>query len=81
MPREDSASKARRYLAEGRLNVVYVKPHDVRVRALCRGESGETYKLGYDNGKWFCSCPALTVKCAHLNGLKLVTRIPSESPF
>lgn len=83
MARENAADKGRRYLTEGRLEVLYVKPHDMRIRATCRGESGETYKLGYSPAKWFCDCPVLTDQCSHLNALRLVTQVPRPegSPF
>jgi uncharacterized Zn finger protein len=70
--RESAAVKGRRYLTEGRLTVEHVV-HDVVV-ASCRGDSGETYKLGYDPARqdWDCSCPART-RCSHLVALMLVT--------
>jgi hypothetical protein len=47
--RESAAAKGRRYLVEGRLTVERV--HNDLVVASCRGDSAETYKLGYDPGR------------------------------
>jgi uncharacterized Zn finger protein len=73
MPRENAAQKARRYLAEGRLQVIEVRPE--RIAALCRGD-GATYRLSWHRGRWSCTCPALTDRCAHLAALRLVTDAP-----
>jgi hypothetical protein len=54
--RENALSKGRRYAAEGRLVVRSVDGESAR--AECRGD-GATYQVGFDNGRWFCSCPAL----------------------
>ena len=71
--RENAATKAARYLAEGRLAVVEVGPGVVR--AYCRGD-GRMYRLGWWRGRWGCSCPALTDRCAHLLALRLVVLEP-----
>ncbi len=68
MPRENAATKARRYVSEGRLVVDLVANGEVRAR--CRGD-GAIYRLGYRNGRWACSCPALG-RCSHLVALGLV---------
>ena len=73
MSREDAATKGRRLLAEGRL-VVDAVIGDA-VTATCRGDSGEVYKVGYEVGSWYCSCPALT-RCSHMTALQLVTVAP-----
>ena len=72
--RENAEAKARRYVCEGRLTVLYVRHGGTLVRATCRGD-GTTYKLGYwpDAKGWRCDCPAKTGKCAHLLALRLVT--------
>jgi hypothetical protein len=82
MPRESANEKGRRYITEGRLRVVYVKPNDPRIRATARGD-GQTYRLGYDPMPgWFCDCPAKTTDCSHLIGLRLVTEPDTgEGPF
>lgn len=82
MPREAADQKARRYLTEGRLTVTRVEPFyrdrapsatdRLRVEATCRG-SGQVYRLGYDGAVWWCDCPALSRRCAHLLALQLVT--------
>jgi uncharacterized Zn finger protein len=68
--RENFASKGRRLLTEGRLNVEHV---DARtIRATCRGDSDATYHLRYNGTGWACSCPALS-RCSHICALQLVT--------
>ncbi len=66
--RENAERKGRRYISEGRLTIERV---DVAgIRATCRG-AGALYSLGYENGRWHCSCPAAG-RCAHLVALMLV---------
>jgi hypothetical protein len=67
--RENYQRKGERYVSEGRLSVLRVD--SAGIRATCRG-SGVVYELGYENGRWHCSCPAFS-ECAHLHSLKLVT--------
>jgi hypothetical protein len=74
--RESAATKARRYITESRLTIQSV--HGARVFAQCRGD-GTTYTLGYAHGRWFCSCPARTVDCAHLRALRLVVDRPERA--
>jgi uncharacterized Zn finger protein len=71
--RESAAQKGRRYLAEGRLTVVEIGP--AVVRAYCKGD-GRMWRLGWWRGRWGCSCPALTDRCAHLLALRLVVLEP-----
>jgi hypothetical protein len=67
--RESAASKACRYLAEGRLTVERVD--QTIVRASCRG-SGAVYQVSWSpDSSWACSCPAKT-RCAHLLALQAV---------
>jgi hypothetical protein len=67
---ETAATKAARYLAEGRLVVTLVDA-DLIV-ASCRGD-GEIHQLGHEPGRgWWCTCPARGYQCAHLRGLRLV---------
>jgi hypothetical protein len=71
MPREDAASKARRYVCEGRLIIRLVSAEEIRAQA--RGD-GALYELGFMAGRgWWCTCPAVTDQCSHLRGLRLVT--------
>ena len=75
MPREDAATKGLRYLVESRLTIAYL---DGRViEAVCLGDSGEHYRLGYRRGGWWCECPARG-RCAHLMALMRVTLVPSS---
>jgi hypothetical protein len=72
--RENVQAKGRRYLLEGRLLVRYVDASGIK--AFCRG-SATVYQLGFEDGRWRCSCPARG-RCAHLVALQLVTVEPSE---
>jgi hypothetical protein len=69
--RENAQGKARRYVAEGRMIVRSVTAETAR--AECRGD-GAIYTLGFDNGRWFCTCPALG-RCSHQYALGLVTAL------
>lgn len=73
MTRESVEAKAARYVTAGRLILVEVVPGG-RVRATCRG-GGALYELGFDRGRWWCSCPARSW-CAHLAALGLVVVQP-----
>lgn len=72
--RESAQVKARRYLAEGRIDVLRVS--EGRIYARARGD-GAVYILGWANGRWACSCPARSDKCSHLLALRLVTNTPA----
>lgn len=76
--RESAATKARRYLAEGRVTLIDVST--TRVRALVRGD-GQIYAAGYVYGNWSCDCPTPTTQCSHLIALRLITApdMPSGS--
>jgi hypothetical protein len=67
--RENALTKGRRYVSEGRLVVRAVD--GTAARAECRGD-GAIYTLGFENGRWWCSCPALG-RCSHQHALGLVT--------
>jgi hypothetical protein len=67
--RETARAKGARYLVEHRLTVLRVDKD--RVDAECRG-GGAVYRLGWQDGKWSCDCPALTT-CSHLYALWAVT--------
>lgn len=69
--RENALNKGRRYVAEGRLVVRSVNSESAR--AECRGD-GAIYSLGFDGGRWWCSCPALG-RCSHQYALGLVTAL------
>jgi hypothetical protein len=74
MTRENSAQKAARYLAEGRLVVtsVFADDRGTYVAARCRGD-GEIYQLGHHPRRgWHRNCPARTAGCCHLVALRLV---------
>jgi hypothetical protein len=74
--REDYLVKARRLLGEGRLTVRGIDGKEIR--ATCRGDSGEVYRVGYSPDGWYCDCPAVG-RCAHMQGLTLVTIRPGGS--
>lgn len=76
MPRENAEAKGRRYLTEGRLLVRFAGPQGIR--AICRG-NGEFYRVGYERGGWWCTCPAKG-RCSHLIALMLVTVRPRGMP-
>jgi hypothetical protein len=69
--RENALNKGRRYCAEGRLVVRSVNAKSAK--AQCRGD-GAIYALGFENGRWFCNCPALG-RCSHQYALGLVTAL------
>jgi hypothetical protein len=69
--RETIEAKAARYLAEGRLEVLFVAEESARVRASCRGGDG-IYSVTCDRGGWSCSCPARVARCAHVVAAELV---------
>lgn len=67
--RENAATKARRYLLEGRLMIWFVQGQQARAR--CRGQ-GYLYELGHDlEHGWWCDCAART-RCSHLIALQSV---------
>jgi uncharacterized Zn finger protein len=83
MVREDAKTKGKRLLTEGRLRIKWVD--DLRIQALCRGDDGAVYEVGFD-GSWYCTCPAasrsMSMRCSHLIALKLVAIAvePREEP-
>lgn len=74
--REDSYSKARRYVVEGRLILTIVGGD--RVEGWCRGD--DFYRVSYI-GNWSCTCPAVTDQCAHIRAAKLVTAPEAAKTF
>jgi hypothetical protein len=76
MTREDAATKARRYITEGRLHVLLV--HRDRIIAECHGD-GAIWHPTYVRGAWRCNCPAGGARnCAHLRALRLVVSEPKH---
>lgn len=76
---ETKAQKALRYISERRLTVKRIEP--TLVLAVCRGDSGEEYQLGWraDKDVWGCQCEASAKfrrECSHLLALKLVVVKP-----
>lgn len=81
--RENAEAKARRYLAEGRLQVERVEmPHacGILVLARCLGDEGDSYHVRWDAERrsWKCTCPALGPRCAHVLALARVVRKPAS---
>jgi hypothetical protein len=74
VPREAAFDKARRYLVQGRFLVREVSSS--RIEAKIKGDSGAIHSAGYVRGSWYCSCPAVSIDCCHVLGLKLVTVEP-----
>ena len=69
--RETVDEKARRYLAEGRITVVYLTGS--RLRAEAHGSRRDTVeRKGEGRSPWVCSCRAYK-RCAHLAAVELVT--------
>ncbi len=71
MTRENAATKARRYLTEGRVIVTHARPGH-SVHATIRGD-GTIHHAYWRSGAWVCDCPVRTDQCAHLIALRLVT--------
>jgi hypothetical protein len=69
--REDVQTKARRYLAEGRVRIHLCHEETGIVKADVRG-NGAVYLVDHDEAGWRCDCPART-ECAHVAALKCVT--------
>ena len=70
--RENSATKARRYLIEGRLIVERVSERGVLAKV--RSDGGRIYEVMYYGGSWECDCPARG-DCAHIRATKLVVAV------
>lgn len=75
MARENYQSKARRYVAEGRLVITAVTP--TAIDATVRG-AGAIYSTTWhrDSG-WACNCEARG-ECCHVAAVKLTTAITSN---
>ena len=75
MTRESAAAKARRYLTEGRVCVVEVRPG--YARAIVRG-SGAMHEVIEDPSGRSCTCPTRGT-CSHALALGLITA-PAITP-
>lgn len=75
--RENAELKARRYLAEGRLQVEHVEK--TVIVAHCLGDKGDTYHVRWDPERrsWKCDCAAFGPRCAHALALARVVRKPA----
>lgn len=78
MPRENVATKAVRYLAEGRVILRHVGRTLVHARV--RGD-GALYRTTWEAGTWSCTCPhrATTTDCSHIAAVKRVTAVDLEA--
>jgi hypothetical protein len=72
--RENAESKARRYLGEGRVQIVSCDEEAGTVMAQVRG-SGAVYAASHGAKGWHCDCAARSKDCAHVLALKLVTAL------
>jgi uncharacterized Zn finger protein len=74
--RENAEAKARRYLAEGRLQVERVDRNVILAR--CLGDEGDHFSVRWESERmsWRCNCPALGPRCAHVLALARVVRKP-----
>ena len=66
--RENAATKARRLLIEGRVQIVRADRREVLARV--RGDSG-WHRVVCSNG-WRCDCEAMSVRCSHVQAVSLV---------
>ncbi len=77
MTREPIAAKARRYLAEGRLQVRHVDEPGGHVRADIRG-NGAVHEVAFSRRTgWTCTCPARGT-CCHVTAVGLVVAIEQK---
>ena len=67
--REEAATKAGRYLTEGRIIIRCVT--DSEVSALARGD-GAVYEITGHHDVWTCTCPARSLRCSHLLAVRRV---------
>jgi hypothetical protein len=73
--RENAERKAERLLVSGRLTLDWLDASTVR--ATCRGDSGEVYRVAYaPDAGWTCDCPAFG-RCSHILALMRVVLVPS----
>jgi hypothetical protein len=69
--RENVETKARRYLAEGRVRIRICNEESGVAHAEVRG-NGAVFIVDHDDKGWRCGCPART-ECAHVVAVKGVT--------
>ena len=76
MPRETTADKAARLLAQGRVTVRRVADDAIVCRI--RGDSARVYSTGWDPSGWFCNCEAgaLRRRCSHVRAVQLIALEP-----
>ncbi len=76
--RENVQRKGRRYLLEGRLQLLHVSAQGVH--ATCRGQ-GHLHRVSWlpDSG-WSCSCLARNL-CSHLVAAQLVVAVTEEGAW
>lgn len=66
-------TKARKYLAEGRVRVTRVSMDPLFFVAQVQGS--KTYAVTYDGTIWMCGCEARTVDCVHVIACKLIAPV------
>ena len=71
MSRENSETKALRYLCEGRVRIRVVTPE--LVEAEVQGSAEVAYKTRREGRLWSCTCPAWQRQCCHVRAARLVT--------
>jgi uncharacterized Zn finger protein len=72
MPREDTQSKARRLVSEGRVTIRRIG--DDLIVAHVRGDTAQVYAVRWDPDGWSCPCPVLG-RCSHVRAVQLVTLV------
>ena len=72
MSRENAAAKANRYLVEGRIVLSLVTT--LQVKGTARGD-GALWRFGYDQGAWWCDCPARSDQCCHLRAARRIVAV------
>ena len=72
--RENTHTKARRLLTEGRIRVLSASEDDGYVTTEVRGDSARTYTVSYEScdGGWRCDCPTRGT-CSHIRAVQLIT--------
>ena len=81
MSRENSATKARRYLIEARVRVIDCDEANGVITAEVRSDGSRIYVAGRETeGSWFCDCAAWSENCAHINALKLISVLEPREP-
>ena len=68
--RENSRTKSRRLLIEGRVHIRRVDNQGVLAEV--RGDSGALRIVTYEGGLWSCDCPAKRDTCSHVRAVASV---------